>query len=86
MIPAGSCATPGGADLVAQQLERLAHPRLDDLAHLEPADRPAGVLAEDATLISSSSVDRPQVARAVVDLELLGHLERGLEARSRRRW
>ena len=33
--------------LVAQQLERLAHPRLDDLADLEPADGPAGVLAED---------------------------------------
>ena len=37
----------GRPDLVAQQLERLAHPGLDDLADLEPADRPAGVLAED---------------------------------------
>ena len=41
-------ADAGGADLVAQQLERLAHPRLDDLADLEPADGPPGVLAEDA--------------------------------------
>ena len=48
MTPAGSWLTPRGADLVAQQLEGLAHPRLDDLADLEAADRPAGILAEDA--------------------------------------
>ena len=45
--PAGSMPDAGRADLVAHQLERLAHAGLDDLADLEPADRPAGVLAED---------------------------------------
>ena len=72
MIPAGSMADARGADLVAQQLEGLAHPGLDDLADLEPADGPAGVLAEDADADLLVLADRLEVGRAVADLELLG--------------
>ena len=64
----------GRADLVAQQLERLAHPRLDDLADLEPADGPSGLLAEDADADLLVVADRLEVRRAVADLELLGDL------------
>ena len=65
MSPAGSMPDARGADLVADQLERLAHARLDDLADLEPADGPAGVLAEDrhADLLVVGLLDRAQVAR-----------------------
>ena len=62
ITPAGQLADAGSADLVAQQLERLAHPRLDDLAHLEPADGPTGVLAEDADADLLVVGHRPQVA------------------------
>ena len=79
MIPAGSMPAPAARHLVAQQLERLAHPGLDDLAHLEPADRPAGVLAEDRDADLLVLVDAAQVARPVLDLELLGDLEARLE-------
>ena len=42
----GACRGPTPASR-SHELERLAHPGLDDLADLEPADRPAGLLAED---------------------------------------
>ena len=71
--PGREHADAGCAHLVAQQLERLAHAGLDDLADLEPADRPAGVFAEDADADLLVLGDRAQVARAVADLELLGH-------------
>ena len=81
MMPGGQHPDAGGADLVGQQLERLAHARLDDLADLEPAHGPAGVLAEDrdADLLVVGLRDGAQVARAVADLELLGDLQARLE-------
>src|SRR6188472_1168838 len=45
--PGREHADPSRPDLVAQQLEGLAHPCLDDLRDLEPADGPPGVLTQD---------------------------------------
>jgi len=47
---------------------------------LEPADRPAGLLPEDADVDLLVLVDSAQVGRAVADLELLGDGQRRLEA------
>ena len=69
----------GRAHLVADELERLAAAGFDDLAQLHPADRPAGVLAEHADADHLVGVDRAQVAGPVADLELLGHLQAGLQ-------
>ncbi len=69
----------GRPDLVAHQLEGLAHPRFDDLADLEPADGAPGVLAEDRDADLLVVDDALQVARPVLDLEVLGDLEARLE-------
>ena len=73
-MPAGSIPWPVARISLRDELERLAHAGLDDLAQLQPADRPAGFLAEDADADHLVLVDRAQVAGAVPDLELLGHL------------
>ena len=63
--PGRQHAVAGLAHPVAHQLERLAHPRLDDLAHLEPADLAPGLLAEGGDGDVLVLVDAPQVARPV---------------------
>ena len=80
MTPAGSIPTPAARISLPQQLERLAHARLDDLADLEPADGPPGVLAEDRDADLLVVARPPRRSRgAVADLELLGDLEARLE-------
>ena len=71
---------PAAGHLPPDQLERLAHPGLDDLADLAAADRPAGVLAEDGDRDLLVVGDRVEVAGPVLDLQLLGDLEAGLQA------
>ena len=63
MIPAGSIPCAAAGHLVREQLERLAHPGLDDPAQLLAADGAPGVLAEDrdADLLVRSRSRRSQV-------------------------
>src|ERR1035437_3661854 len=67
-------------DLGPQHLEVLAHARLDDPADLEAAHRPAGGLAQHRDADRFVVGDCLEGARAVHDLEILGHLEARLEA------
>ena len=61
-------------------LERLAHPGLDDPADLHALHRPARLVAEHGHADDLVRVHARQIAGPVLDLERLGHLEAGLEA------
>src|SRR5687768_15612101 len=77
--PGGQHARPAGLDLRADELERLAHPRFDDPAQLDAADRATRLLAQDRDRDLLVVGDALQVARAVADLELLRRRQRRLD-------
>ena len=71
------CVAAAGVKI--DELEDLAHPRLGDLADLEPVHGAAGLLAQDGDADRLVRIDAPEIAGPVLDLQLLGDRQAGLE-------
>src|SRR5450759_3165 len=69
----------GTSNLSPQHLEDLAHPGFDDLADLEPAEGTAVRLPQHRDADELVGSDAREIAGTVLDLEILRHLQAGLE-------